>query len=78
MAKIQVILAAILEASYGFRKFMIMISLIVSGIYYLHTGKLSGREFVDLVQGTAMAFMAANSVETMGGVISDWLKKKVG
>lgn len=65
-----------LDFIFGFRKFIIMLMLILAGIIFLIDGKLTGREFVDLLQATTVSFMAANSVETVGNVVKDWIAKK--
>jgi len=65
-----------LDLLFGFRKFLVMSALIVSGIVFLINGKINGREFVDLLQNTSVAFFAANGVEKIGDVVKAFIDKK--
>lgn len=58
----------------GFRKFTIMILLMMVGIIFRLTGHLTGEEMVNLLSGTAVAFMASNSVEHMKDAVIEWIK----
>lgn len=60
----------------GFRKFTIMFLLIVIGVTFRITDFVSGQEFVDLLKGTAVAFMAGNGLEHMTKATIEWIKNK--
>lgn len=60
----------------GFRKFTVMIILIIIGVTFLLTGHLTGAEMVDLLRYTAVAFMTANGVEHMIKGVQAWVKGK--
>lgn len=76
MDNVKQAIVAILDLLIGLRKFIVMLALVVSGIAFLINGKLTGREFVDLLQGTAVAFFAANGAEQISDVVKEWLKGK--
>lgn len=48
---------------FGFRKFMAWIALFMVGIVFRVKGLIAGAEFVDLIKGTFLGFVAANGVE---------------
>lgn len=48
---------------FGFRKFIAWVALFLVGIVFRIKGLIAGAEFVDLVKGTFMGFVAANGVE---------------
>jgi hypothetical protein len=60
---------------FGFRKFMAWLALFLVGIIFRLKGLVSGAEFVDLIKGTFLGFVAANGVEhimtTVKGVMGD-------
>jgi predicted MFS family arabinose efflux permease len=60
----------------GFRKWSIMMILILIGIGFRLTNYLSGKEMVDLLSLTGVAFMSANSVEHIGKAVTEWLKNR--
>lgn len=47
----------------GFRKWSIMMIIIIIGVIFLMSGLLNGVEFVALIKGVAIAFMSSNAVE---------------
>ena len=47
----------------GLRKWSIMFLILVVGVIFRVTDYISGLEFVALIKGTAVAFMASNAVE---------------
>lgn len=61
----------------GFRKFSIMVLLIVVGVIFRVTDFISGAEFVDLLKATTVAFMATNGIEHMSKSVIEWVKGKV-
>ncbi len=61
----------------GFRKFIIMLVLVLVGIVFRVTDFISGAEMVDLLKHTAVAFMAANGVEHMMKATQEWVKGKI-
>lgn len=77
LAQYKAYILAALDFLFGFRKFLVMVALIVSGIVFLINGKINGREFVDLLQNTSVAFFAANGVEKIGDVVKAFIEKKV-
>ena len=60
----------------GFRKWSIMMTLITVGVVFRVAGYLSGGEMVDLLQATAVAFMATNGIEHMSKSVIEWVKNK--
>lgn len=48
---------------FGFRKFLAWLALFLVGIIFRVKGLIAGSEFVDLIKGTFMGFVAANGVE---------------
>ena len=60
----------------GFRKWSIMMVLIIVGIVFRVLEFLSGQEMVELLRYTAVAFMAGNSIEHMSRSVIEWVKKK--
>lgn len=54
----------------GLRKWSIMMIIIIIGVIFLAKGILTGVEFVALIKGVGVAFMASNAVErTIEGVV---------
>ena len=47
----------------GLRKWSIMMVIIIIGVLFLASGFLTGVEFVALIKGVGVAFMASNAVE---------------
>lgn len=60
----------------GFRKLAVMLSLLFVGIIFRVVGLLDGREFVDLLSGTSVAFFGANGVEHITATVKAWLVTK--
>lgn len=60
----------------GFRKFTVMMILVVIGVTFRLSGYLSGAEMVDLLRYSAVAFMSANSIEHMIKGVKEWVKNK--
>lgn len=69
-------LVELLDVIQGFRKFIIMLLLIVIGIVFRLENLLTGTDFVNLLQGTAVAFMASNAVEHIGSTIKEWMSNQ--
>lgn len=61
----------------GFRKLTVILLLLIVGITFRLVDLLSGKEFVELLSGTTIAYMTFNGMEHLTGAIKDWLKKKV-
>jgi hypothetical protein len=61
----------------GLRKWSIMAVIITIGVILLVNGMLSGIEFVTLVKGVGVAFMASNAIENAGDVIKKVVTKKI-
>lgn len=76
MAKMAAWLENTISLLNGFRKFVIMFSLIVIGIAFRLSGHISGQEFVDLLQNTAVAYMTFNGVEHLTNAVKEWIKDK--
>ena len=60
----------------GFRKFTIILLLMVTGIIFRLTDFITGAEFVELLRYTTVAFMAGNGIEHVTKAITEWVKKK--
>ena len=60
----------------GFRKFSIMLLLIVVGIMFRTFDLINGSELVNLLQATAVAFFATNIGEHITSTITTWIKNK--
>ena len=60
----------------GFRKFVVMMMLVVIGIIFRVTDYINGKEFVDLLSATAVAFMSFNGVEHMTKAVKAWIESK--
>ena len=71
-AKVQEIVGVLL----GLRKFIVMLTLILIGIIFRTKGLISGDNLVDLLKGTAIAFMASNSVEHIKTAITNYVNSK--
>lgn len=61
----------------GFRKFSFMILLLTVAIIFRVLEYINGAEFVDLMKGTTIGFLATNGIEHTTKVIREWLAKKV-
>lgn len=60
----------------GFRKFIVMVVLIIVGIVFRVADLLNGAEFVNLLSGTVIAFFSANTVEHFTSIAKDWIASK--
>lgn len=60
----------------GFRKFTIMAILIAIAIVFRVLDYLSGKEMVELLSSTSVAFMSANGVEHVVKAVAEWAKGK--
>ena len=60
----------------GFRKFTILIILIVVASVFRATGLIDGAEFVDLLKGVSIAFMGCNLGEYVILPIREWIAQK--
>jgi len=60
----------------GFRKFIIMVALLIVGIIFRITDLLNGTEFVNLLSGTVIAFFSANTMEHFTSIAKDWIASK--
>ena len=60
----------------GFRKFSIILAVLLTAIVFRAIDFVNGAEFVDLVKYTAVAFFGTNSVEHMTKVIKEWISVK--
>jgi len=69
-------LAEWLDAIQGFRKFIVMLLLIAVAIVFRIENLISGTDFVTLLQGTGVAFMASNAVEHIGDMIKAHIASK--
>ena len=59
----------------GFRKFVIMILLIIVGIIFRLSEHINGAEFVDLLKHTAIAYMSFNGLEHLTNVAKKSIEK---
>ena len=62
----------------GFRKYSVMMLVIATATTFRITDHINGAEFVDLLKGTVIAFVSANSLEHMSKSIIEWVKQKKG
>lgn len=76
MGKIKSIFKGSLSSVMGFRKFSVMLLLILIGVVFLVIGLLSGDNFVDLLSSTAIAFFGANVAEHATNLGSNYVKSK--
>jgi len=70
-------LAEFLGVLNGFRKFTVMFLLIAIAITFRILDYINGAEFVNLLKGTAIAYMSFNGLEHMTKTVQVWIKKKV-
>lgn len=61
---------------FGFRKFMAWLALFLVAIVFRVKGLIVGAEFVDLIKGTFLGFVAANGVEHIMTNIKDVMSSK--
>lgn len=61
----------------GFRKFSVIMLVILVGILFRVLDYISGAEFVDLLKNTTIAFMSFNGIEHMTGAIKEWVQGKM-
>jgi len=61
----------------GFRKFSIMMIVIVTGIVFRVTEHVNGAEFVDLIKAATIAFFASNGIEHATNSIKEFLASKI-
>jgi hypothetical protein len=64
------------KALTGFRKFIVMMLLILIGVSFRLTDLVNGSEMVELLKVTGAAFMAANLVEHVTEVIKQRMGDK--
>lgn len=60
----------------GFRKFSIMLIVILVACAFRVLGYITGQEFVGILTPVAVAFMGTNALEHMTKTISEWVKAK--
>lgn len=60
-----------LERIKGLRKWTVMMVIIIVGIIFRVTSLITGLEFVGLIKGVAVAFMASNAVEHVKGIVDN-------
>jgi len=60
----------------GVRKTLIMFALLLIGIVFRIKGLINGDQLVSLLQGTTVAFFAANSIEHVGETIKHYVNSK--
>jgi hypothetical protein len=60
----------------GLRKTLVMGILIAIGIIFRVKGLIDGNQLVALLQGTSIAFFAANSIEHVGETIKHYVNSK--
>jgi hypothetical protein len=60
----------------GFRKFVIMILLIIIGVVFRLFDYIDGAEFVDLLKHTAIAYMSFNGLEHVTNLAKSAIEKK--
>lgn len=68
-------LAELLNVIFGFRKFILMLLLVMIAVVFRVLDLLNGREMVDLLQNTTIAFFSANGIEHIVGIVKDYVNK---
>ncbi len=61
---------------HGFRKWLIVATILLVSVSFLISGHISGAEFVDLHKVVIPSFMAANLLEHGKQALMEWLKAK--
>lgn len=69
-------LAELINIIFGFRKFLLMLLLVIIAVAFRISDLLTGREMVDLLQNTTIAFFSANGIEHIVGVVKDYVNNK--
>lgn len=69
-------IAEIFNLIFGFRKFLLMLFIIVVSIVFRLKDLINGTEMVDLIKTTAIAFMSVNGVEHIMTVVKGHLDAK--
>jgi len=67
----------VLQFINGFRKWTVMILLILLASVFRIFDYISGKEMVDLLRYVGVAFMATNGLEHMMKAVKTWVQKKV-
>ena len=71
------IVAQWIQVIFGFRKFLLMLAILVVGVAFRIKGLVNGTEMVDLLKATTISFFAANGLEHLAGVAKDFVAAKV-
>lgn len=61
----------------GFRKFSVIVLLLITAVIFRITEQINGAEFVDLMKGTVVAYMAFNGIEHMSKSVIEFVKGKI-
>lgn len=71
-------LAELINVIFGFRKFILMLIVIVVAIIFRINDLVNGAEMVDLIKNVGIAFMGANGVEHIVGAVQTHMANKAG
>lgn len=69
-------MADFVEVVFGFRKFILMVFILLVSIIFRIKGQISGQEFVDLLKNTVLGFFAANGFEHASLTVQEYFKAK--
>lgn len=69
-------LAEIINIIFGFRKFLLMLFVMLIAVIFRVKELVNGAEMVDLIKTCAIAFMAANGVEHVVGAAQTHMTQK--
>ncbi len=65
-----------LDTIFGFRKFLIMLSIFVVAVIFRLDGQIDGSNFVDLLKTVTIAFFSANGIEHFSTMAKTYFESK--
>lgn len=68
--------ADVVNLVFGFRKFLLLLALVILGSTFRVLNYISGAEMVDLFKSTTIAFMSANGIEHLVTVAREFVAAK--
>src|SRR5690242_561502 len=69
-------IAEIINVIFGFRKFFLMLFVMIVAVSFRLNDLINGAEMVDLIKHVAIAFMGANGVEHIVGAVQTHFTNK--
>jgi hypothetical protein len=64
-------IAELINVIFGFRKFLLMLVIVIIGVVFRLKGLVDGAELVDLLKTTTLGFFGANGIEHVVNCIKD-------